>query len=313
MFCIKCGQQLLDDAKFCFKCGGKTLKEFGKKQSEPEAEKDIKTTEQNKKENNLQNQVNRPSDSEVLQSPLINKIKPKKKLLISLAVIVGAILSVVVIFSLISIGNKVEKNSKESLARIFVPDMLYADLAYFEQVTGPARNTDGNTKVYSVDGCMVTATVGGGKIINLKVELSPECTFDLNKILHNARGKLPPPYLMTFGQFEDVFSARGQFMADCLGGCGNAYIPAVHLYWEGSRADSNIEVMLEVEQVDDTAIDAAAAWRDAMVKGESEDWVDNTKFNCSRTEYDEIAHNLFKDVRITAITVGYGIKTPPCN
>lgn len=107
MFCIKCGQQLSDDVQFCFKCGNKAFKEFGKKQSEPEAEKDIKIKEQSKEDNNFPNQGSRPSDLEVFSSPLIKKNKSNKKMILWLAVIVGSIVGVAVIFSLISSEKKV--------------------------------------------------------------------------------------------------------------------------------------------------------------------------------------------------------------
>lgn len=57
------------------------------------------------------------------------------------------------------------------LARIFVPDMLTADLPYLEHITGPAWRTMGDEKVYTVDGCEVTATVDRGRVHTLGLEL----------------------------------------------------------------------------------------------------------------------------------------------
>jgi hypothetical protein len=195
------------------------------------------------------------------------------------------------------------------LKQVFDPEMLSADLPYFELVTGPARNTHRNTKIYKVDGCEVTATLDGGAIQSLRLELSPSCTFDLNKFLHGY-GKFPAPHLMTFGQFDALTGNVGQFMTDCLNECGNITDPSVYEYRSGPHSDGWLDVMLEVKLGDTPSIDASFKWAKAMKKTEGEEWVLQTKFNCQLTKYDTVARNAFKKVRITAITVGHNIKTP---
>ena len=207
------------------------------------------------------------------------------------------------------------QSKPSKLARIFVPDMLQADLAYLEQITGPAWETYKNGKIiyktYKVDGCEVTATISDDSVSTLGLaKLSSKCTFNLNKFLTNANGKLPAPHVMTFGQFDDFNGDDGQFWTDCLTMCGNAADPSVYLHWQGPHAENWIEVQLEVVLVDDAAIEASEKWSEAMEKAEGEDWVLETKFNCSRTKYDKIAHKIFRDVRISAITIGYGLDTP---
>ena len=44
-----------------------------------------------------------------------------------------------------------------------------------------------------------------------------------------------------------------------------------------------------------------------MEAGEGAFWVSERKFNCQRNKYDALAHKAFKNVKITAITVGYVI------
>jgi hypothetical protein len=211
-----------------------------------------------------------------------------------------------------SSSGDAEKKTPNSLARVFVPEMLNANLPYFERVTGPARNTYGNINTYLVDGCEVTATIANGSVRALSVGLSPKCTFDLNQFVHASSGKFPPPHTMTFGQF-DALIGGGQFMASCLTLCGNAADPSVYEHWRGSHADGYLEVMPEIVLATDIALDASKIWEDAMIKGEGENWVIETKFNCGFTKYDEIAHNAFKNVRITAITVGYEIAPQVCD
>lgn len=204
------------------------------------------------------------------------------------------------------------QSKKSKLARVFDPEMISADLAYFEQVTGPARNTYRNRKTYKVDSCKVTATIFNSSVRSLHLDLSPKCTFNLNRFLPNFHGKFPAPHIMTFGQFDAVSGGNGQFMADCLTMCGNAADPVVYEYWYGSRADLMLEVLLEVVQVSGPALSAADKWQDAMERSEGQDWVIDTKFNCSRTKYDQVAHQAFRGVTISAITIGYDIKVPRC-
>ena len=227
-----------------------------------------------------------------------------------MSVIPISIVTAIVI--LVTTQGVAAQRNKSKLARIFEPEMISADLAYFEQLTGPARNTYANTKTYKVEGCEVTATITDGSVRALRLNLSQKCTFNFNAFLPNFHGKLPAPHAMTFGQFDAVNGGTGRFMADCLTMCGNAADPIVYEHWHGSRADRELEVMLEVVQADTPALNAAEKWQAAMAKAEGEDWVIDRKFNCSRTKYNQIAHQAFRDVRISAITIGYNIDTQRC-
>ncbi len=201
------------------------------------------------------------------------------------------------------------------LEQIFDPDMLVADRAYLEQVTGVAWRREEDTKTYKVDGCLVTATYDKNSVRSLRLELSPKCTFDFNKFLlkvnpYNPYPKFPALYQTTFGQLESLSLMDKQFMTDCLYSCGNIADPSVYEYLAFPHVNNFLEVMPEVMLVGDPAIDASIKWEKAMVKAKGEDWVLQTKFNCQLTKYDTVAHNAFKKVRITAITVGHNIKTP---
>lgn len=201
---------------------------------------------------------------------------------------------------------------EDRLRRVFDPEMLSVDLAYFEQTTGIARNTYVNKKLYKMGDCMVTAYISDGSVRALRLDMSKKCTFDLNEFLHNYKGNFPAPHVMTFGQFDAITGGGGRFFADCLSSCGNAADPIVYELWEGSNADMALEVMLEVVQAGDPALAAADKWQAAMEREEEEDWIMYAKFNCSRTKYDQVAHQVFRDVKISAITVGYNIEPPSC-
>lgn len=202
--------------------------------------------------------------------------------------------------------------TESKLSRVFNPEMISADLAYLEQVTGPARNSYGKTKIYKVDGCEITTTVADGSVRSLRIELSHSCTFNLNNYIPNFHGRLPAPHVMTFGQFNSISGGKGQFTADCLSMCGNAADPVIYEHWQGSRADSGIEILLEVAQVG-AALIAAEKWQEAMEKVEGYEWVIDTKFNCNPTKYNQVAQRAFRDVTISAITIGYDIEVPRCD
>lgn len=202
--------------------------------------------------------------------------------------------------------------ASEKIQKIMDPDMLGVDLAYFEQVTGIARKTDGTRKQYKVDGCEVTIEAGGGTVNGIRVPVTPQCAFDLNKFLPNADPKFGTTGELTFGQFDKSAGDNGEFLADCLSMCGNAADPSVYEFWEGSHADNFLNVTLEVVLVDDAAIAAASQWQAAMTAGKGEDWVMDTKFNCEPATFDAAAHKAFAAVKVSAISIGQAPAKPGC-
>ena len=202
----------------------------------------------------------------------------------------------------------------EKLSKIFDPEMIGANLSYFEKISGPARNTDSyskgeKTNVYKIEGCEVTIQVSNEKIQSLSLDaLGPKCSFKMNKFLPNTVG-LPPLHSMTFGQFDSV-TGGGQYGADCLVGCGAATEPYAYEVWQASAADNGYEVQVGVT-LSGVAWDAANKWQDAMLKSQSEDWLIDRKFVCNK-KYNPIAQKAFKDVRITSAKIGVGLIEPAC-
>lgn len=198
------------------------------------------------------------------------------------------------------------------LEQVFDPDMINVDVAYFERVTGPARNTLGEeAKLYNVDGCHVIANISGGTVRSLVVHVSPECTFDINKFLPSFSGKFPPVHTLTFGKFDSITGGDGRFYADCFGACGNNGGNEVKEHWGGSKFHDYLHVMLHVEIYRGSGKSAADKWEASMEKAEGFKWVYGAKFNCT-DKYDAIAHQLFRDVTITAITIGRDVEPPYC-
>lgn len=214
------------------------------------------------------------------------------------------------------IGNSAIGAPSSRIQKIFDPEMIGADVAYLEKITGPAKNTyDGaekgdKSKIYKVDGCEVEVMISKNSINNIGINLNQKCTFDLKKFLPNI-GKAPALHLMTFGQF-DALTGGGEFTADCLLACGNAANPVVYEEWQASRADGSYQVQLGVAQVDGPVLTAASYWKDAMIKGEGEDWIIDMQFDCNRAKYNSVAQKAFKNVRIGSIRIGFGIFGDGC-
>lgn len=205
-------------------------------------------------------------------------------------------------------SSKMAVTSSSTLDRIFSPEMFDVDIAYFEKIAGAAINTTANVREYKIDGCDVTANIGGDKINSLKLNVNQNCTFNLNAFVNRGFSSVNT---LTFGQFNELSTSSGQFIADCLMSCGNSSDSIVSEYWIGSNAEQSLEIKLDVELVDTAAIDAAHNWKEAM-SSKGEDWIIEAKFNCDGAEYDSVAHEAFKNVKITAITIGYYIEKPSC-
>lgn len=202
--------------------------------------------------------------------------------------------------------------AKPNLADVVRADMLRADVAYFEHIAGPPWKRSGKFRIYKVAGCVVTAGVESDEVRSIKVGLSPKCSFNLQTFIPNLESKPPPAYQLTFGNFDQLSQGGGQFYSDCITDCGNAADPLVWQHWQGSRADSSIEVLLEAVVAGDQAVDAASDWAKLMLAEQGEQWVWDGKFNCGNGRYDKAAHVLFGTVRISSITVGYDIRPRLC-
>ncbi len=198
------------------------------------------------------------------------------------------------------------------VARIFDPEMIGANLAYFEQVAGPARNSYSDTNIYKVDGCEITARVSKGTIAWLRMDVSPSCSFNLTPFVPSLDAELPPVHQLTFGGFDEATRNSGRYMADCLTQCGNAADPVVQELWQGSRAEMGLEIMLEAAQVEGPALAAADTWQQAMEKAEGTEWVSQARFNCGPNKYDAIAREAFRNVTISSISIGYKLLVPEC-
>lgn len=193
------------------------------------------------------------------------------------------------------------------LSRIFQYEMLNAQLAYLESITGPAMHVNPGgpgvqSREYKVDGCRMTAYVKGAVVLAYSLRLSPTCNFNIGDFLGN---DYPSTEGLTIGGFaHGAFGANLRVQSTCINLCGNAADPTVDFTWEAPHAANFISVVLTVVLASDVAINAAEQWEAAMRKSESDDYIDKTKFNCA-TKYDNSAVAAFDGVQVDVITIGY--------
>jgi len=219
--------------------------------------------------------------------------------------------SVVTVFVFAFFGLSVCSAAKTGkIAKIFSEDMLSVDLAYFEQIAGIAKYTRGNTKIYYVDNCEVTATVVNGSVTALGLELSSKCTFDLNKFSINTNGKLPMPHNMTLGQFSTLILGDLSFTGQYLR-CGSCPDPIIYALRIGSHADNWLDILLEMTSNAENQEEATTSWIRAMSGNDGYMNIEsdaNGIFNCD-SKYSALANKLFRYVKISKITIGNNIGT----
>lgn len=197
-----------------------------------------------------------------------------------------------------------------SLDKIFTLDMLGSDIAYLQQFTGIPKETWCNgSRTYKVGECIVTAHTETEKVLSLGLEVNPRCTFDFGKMFGSTPNAVWA-HQLTYGKVENILGEGAHFSSDCIYACGNAEEPSVYITWHGSRAENYMDVQLELGYTgkkDDKVTTLIPAWAASMESQEGEDYVIGLGFNES-TKYDALAATLFREVPVTRIQFGHGIR-----
>lgn len=92
-----------------------------------------------------------------------------------------------------------------TLAKLFVPDAIQGNVAWFETMTGPARQVQNNgngtqSRIYQVDGCKVTARATNQTINEISLDLAPNCNVPLKSMVANS-----PDMSVSGLTFADLF------------------------------------------------------------------------------------------------------------
>ncbi len=185
------------------------------------------------------------------------------------------------------------------LARIFTADMIGANVAYLETITGPAFRNDGDEATYKVDGCEVIVGETKGKIDNLGViGLSPHCSFDIAQYFAGGYAH-PVPSLPTFSDIK--VGLGGDYAADCYMLCGNAAAPLVSLAYQGNHADNFNQLVASVDIGDGPPGDAYADWGAKLAAKYGQDAVVRQAFADNLAD---VAARDFGPIHPTTIRVG---------
>jgi hypothetical protein len=189
----------------------------------------------------------------------------------------------------------------KALARIFTPDILGANLAYVETITGPAFSTEGADRTYKVDGCKVIVGVAKGKIANIGIDgVSQHCSFPIAQYFASGYDHPVPPF-PTFGDIKDGFG--GHYDADCLALCGNAADPEVSLAYQGSHADNFTNLYAAIPIADEPQLAAYLDWSAKLTAKYGQDYVANGKFH-DGDAMDDVAAKDFARIHPQTIRVG---------
>src|SRR5256885_12885149 len=86
----------------------------------------------------------------------------------------------------------------------------------------------------------------------MQVALTSSCNVNVGGLLGMSQPQ--PLNALTFGALDEAVGS-GQYLADCLRDCGNAYVPSVYLVAQGSRAWQFRQVMLTAELATDPIIE----------------------------------------------------------
>ncbi|BDE70857.1 hypothetical protein JQN63_11845 [Delftia lacustris] len=198
------------------------------------------------------------------------------------------------------------------LTQLISWDAIGMNLAYVQQRAGPTIRPEDHRHHYMVQGCQLVLTSDGQDraIRSVQVALRPECNVDVGGLLGMPQRQ--PLKALSFGAFDEAMGS-GQYLADCLRDCGNAYVPSVYLVAQGSRALQFRQVMLTAELAADPVIEAAGQWADAMVAKESEDWVvRDLGFNCQPQKYRDVAAQALHTVKPEFFSFGDELEFPKC-
>lgn len=192
------------------------------------------------------------------------------------------------------------------LDKVFDPEMLDVDVAYFEKTAGVPRRSEGDRREYRIDNCDVAVALLDGRVRNMRLGLKDGCSVDLNRFLLDYG--IPPANQLTFGSFMRAVGSNVVWYADCLGNCGNAYDPSVYLDWTAPRANLVYTVQLEGMALGGTD------WEGTMERENGNDWVMEGRFNCfdDALKYREIASKVYAEEKPIAVSIGWDVPVPKC-
>jgi hypothetical protein len=172
--------------------------------------------------------------------------------------------------------------------------------AFIEAKLGPAREKSDDNLIFEVEGCVVSYSVKGTRIVSASSVVNSKC-----QPVINGR-KITPE--MTFGSLIGGYS---KIISTCIFSCGNAYDPTIDVYTPGYHANGFIDVIYQ-GGYGDVSDSAMHRWANAIrrqhgvadddFKNSSDEW-----FSCVSDPPLDVA-NLMRAEHVSGVTIGREIK-----
>lgn len=166
---------------------------------------------------------------------------------------------------------------------------------FLENRLGPAREKSADTMTFEVDGCDVYYSIGGTEVKSFLAYIGEGCI----PSLIGMEAKVSPS--LTLGEAREAYD--GEYHADCVEMCGNAFSPSVELLVRGRTSHRNIDVIFLSYNAD------LSAWADSIRQrtgaGESDD-ADRKLFLCVRNPAPAVVRRL-DTASVEAVAAGVGL------
>lgn len=190
------------------------------------------------------------------------------------------------------VGGSIALSQNEKMSQIFTYDMIGVDLTYFESIVGIPKKTNGNSRVYLIDGCDVSAKIDNYDGVNSVNELSVNIKKNSCDFIY-----APDEYSTPRLSSDMTFGNNNLYAIDCLDLCPS-YGGFVYEYSEGAVI-SDYQYLEYKTSIDNVSLPSLRSILNS--KAESWDRESNNNF-----EYQDLIKNDLKGYKIEVITIGSG-------
>ena len=188
------------------------------------------------------------------------------------------------------------------VGRIFTHANLNVPFKKLERLTGKPVAVEPGRRHYQVGQCHIQAENADGDnktVNNLKLTVTPDCTFDLSQLVKAPKGTYV--HELTFLKFARIKQV-GAMAIPCLDLCSAPH-PYVHMSWQGGADEEYLQIDIEKEIDDAQSREAADKWIQDTKQLEGEKYHPN---GIAWTDkHYQRGLSFFKDIPISTIQIGY--------
>ena len=199
------------------------------------------------------------------------------------------------------------QSNKVKLSQLMTADMIGVQIAYIENIVGPAKRISGSSREYQIGGCTVNiiADEKDNSISSIELtNINKNCDFDSSNIFLNGRAST----LL----FKNVISLRGNnwfAYYSCFEACGNAANPTYGAFVDAPRVQQFMNYSFKVEWNKSSSQAADKLHKSLKMKyTKVQNWIGGYPDHfISKSVYSGLWYEAFKDVRISSLKFGYKI------